>query len=89
MTDFSNSVIMPREDFVELETAAFDNSHVPSASERVGQTLQAGGVFAFMAGAVIAGTWGWAAGVDWLERRRQKRFHAKHDLVTNKSTSQD
>lgn len=89
MNDFSKSVIIPREDFVELETAAYDNSHVPTAGERVAQTLQTGGVLGLMAACVVAGTWGWAAGVDWLEARRQRRFIAKHDLVTKPSPSQD
>lgn len=88
VTDFSNSVLVPRDHFTELETAAYDNSHVPTAGERVASTLQTGGVLGLMAAAVVAGTWGWAAGVDWLEKRRQRRFIAKHD-VTKKSDSQD
>lgn len=86
---FSNSVIVPREDFIELETAAYQNNHVPDAAERVGQTLQTAGVFALMTAAVVGGTWGWAAGVDWLEKRRQARFAAKHNLTTKKAPQAD
>lgn len=86
MSELSNSVIIPREDFVELQTAAFDNSHVPDARERVAQTLQTAGFFGIMAGAVVAATWGYATGVDWLEKRRQKRWDAKHEKIVNSPT---
>lgn len=75
MTDFSNSVIMPREDFVELSQVAFDNHHIPSFGERVANTAQVTAVFGGMAAAVAVGTWGWAKAVDWLEDRRTKRAH--------------
>lgn len=73
MTDLSNSVIIPREDFIELQTVAFDNSHVPSAGERVGQILQNTTVFAGIALAFAGATWGWAKANDWLEERRHQR----------------
>lgn len=71
--NLSDSVIMPREDFIELYTVAFDNHHVPSIGERVANTTQTTAVFAVMAGAVTAGTYGWSKCVDWLETRRHNR----------------
>ena len=73
MTDLSSSVIMPREDFIELSTVAFDNSHVPTAGERAGTVLQTFGIFAGMAAAVAGTTWVCTKAVDWLEERRLKR----------------
>ena len=80
MSDLHDSVIMPREDFIELSTVAFDNSHVPSASERVANVLQTTFLFGAMAGAVAAGTWGWAKATDWLEERRTARFVRRYNL---------
>lgn len=73
MTDLSQSVIIPREDLIELQTAAFDNSHVPTVGERVGNTTQALVTFAGIAAAITGATWGWAKANDWLENRRHKR----------------
>lgn len=73
MTDLKNSVIMPREDFIELSTAAYDNHHVPSAGERIGSTLQNTILFAGIAATVTAGTWGWAMALDWRESRKLRR----------------
>lgn len=73
MNDLSNSVIMPRDDFYELSTVAFDNSHVPSASERAATVLQSTLLFAGLAAAVTAGTVGWSWAVDRLEQRRHAR----------------
>lgn len=73
MTDFSNSVIMPREDFIELSTAAFDNHHTPPLSERAASTAQTTFIFAAMAAAVTAGSWGWAKAVDWREKQAHER----------------
>ena len=71
--DFSNSVILPREDFVELQTAAWDQTP-PTASERAASILHTTILVGSIAGAVTAGTWGWAKAVDWLEERRIKRM---------------
>lgn len=74
--NLSDSVIMPREDFIELSTVAFDNSHVPSLGERVGQTAQTTLIFAGMSAAFLAASWGRMKAQDWLEERRLKRFTA-------------
>jgi len=83
MSDLSNSVIMPREDFVELSTVAFDNSHVPSASERVASVAQTTAVFGVMGAAIIGVTWGCTKAVDWLEERRLRRMKAESEINTN------
>ena len=73
MTDLSNSVIMPREDFVELSTVAFDNSHVPSAGERIASVTQTTAVFAVMGGAIVLVTAGCTKVIDWYETRVHNR----------------
>jgi hypothetical protein len=83
MKDLSESVIMPREDFYELSTVAFDNSHVPSATERVGQSIQTIAVFGALAGAVGAATWMCVKAQDWLETRRLKRMHAPEQFIND------
>ena len=62
---------LPREDFLELTAAANDNK--PSAGERIANTAQAGIIFGFMAGGVVASAFGIAKATDWLEERRVKR----------------
>ena len=71
--DLSSSVIMPREDFIELSQVAFDNSHVPSFGERVSSISQAYAIMAGAAGAVVMATWGWTKAIDWLEQKRRDR----------------
>jgi hypothetical protein len=77
MADLGNSVIIPREDFLELQTVAFDNSHVPSFGERAGAITQTLAVFAGVAGMVTFATWGWAKANDWREKRQYERELAK------------
>lgn len=73
MNDLSNSVIMPREDFIELSTVAFDNHHVPSASERAGLILQNTALFAGIGAAIVATAYGWSWAKDRFDRRRHER----------------
>lgn len=68
MSDLKNSVILPREDFLELQTAAWDPNSL-TVNSRIATTVQTTLVFAAMAGAVAAGTWGWAKAMDWKEKR--------------------
>lgn len=85
MTDFSNSVIMPREDFIELTAVAYDNSHVPTLGERVAQTTQTTAIFGGMTLAVVGASWGWAKAMDWLEERNYKRkIRALEDITVPK-----
>lgn len=73
MTDLNNSVIMPREDFIELSTVAFDNSHVPSFGERTGSIIQTTFVLGAVAASVTAAAWGISKATDWLENRQHER----------------
>ena len=75
MSDFSNHVIMPREDFVELSQVAFDNNHVPSLSERTASVAQTAAVFGILTGFIVGSSWGWAKAIDWLEQRKFDRAH--------------
>lgn len=73
MTDLNNSVIMPREDFIELSSVAFDNSHIPSAGERIGSVVQATAVLSAFAGSITAIGWGISKAIDWNEKRKHER----------------
>lgn len=73
--DFSNSVIMPREDFIELQTAAWDQLPL-SVKDRVATTIQTTSICLGIATAVVAGTWGWAKAMDWLDQRTHDRKYA-------------
>lgn len=77
-TQLSESVIMPREDFLELSAAAYDPNST-TFQTRLASTAQTTIVFAVMAGAVTAGTYGWAKAVDWLEMRRAARKSALNE----------
>lgn len=57
MIDFSNSVIMPRDDFEELTTVAF-GQHT-SLGERTASVVQTFLICATLAGAFIAATKSW------------------------------
>lgn len=74
----NESVIMPREDFLELSEAAW-NQPTPTLGERAATTVQTTLVFAGMAAAVTAGTYGWAKAIDWLEMRRAARKSALNE----------
>lgn len=74
--NLENSVILPREDFVELQEAAWAQ---PTATlgNRVASTLQTTIICFSAAAAVTAGTWGWAKACDWKDERALAR--AKED----------
>lgn len=72
MTDLNETVIMPREDFLELQAATYDPNSTTLAT-RAASTAQTALVFGSMAGAVVAGSWGWAKAMDWLEERNFQR----------------
>ena len=74
--DFSNSVIMPREDFIELSTVAFDNNNPVPIKERLATTAQTTATCAIIGSAFVLGTWGYVKAHDWLEEKRFKRATA-------------
>jgi len=85
MTDLANSVILPREDFIELSTVAFDNHRIPSIGERTAQAAQTTIVLSALAGAATVAAWGVMAANDWFERRQYERKLAekKFNLENN------
>jgi len=72
--DFSNSVIIPRDDFVELETAAYSQTN-KSIKDRSLDTVQASVIIVVIGGAFAASAWAWAKANDWYEKKaREKRL---------------
>lgn len=77
--DFSNSVILPREDFIELQ----ENALTPlSAGQRIAGTVQTTIIFGALTAASVAGVYGWAKIMDWLEERRFQRTMRKNAQTT-------
>jgi hypothetical protein len=78
--DLSNSVIMPREDFLELQ--AVSSSQTPTTtSDRLATTAQTFAFFAILAGSVTAGSWGWAKAMDWYDSKKFDREIANAERV--------
>lgn len=67
--DLSSSVIMPREDFIELTTCAF-NQPPTSPAERVAVTLQTTIIFAGIAAAFSGATYVWYRLMSKLESEK-------------------
>ena len=63
-------VVLPREDFNELNTAAHTD---PSVADRLASTTQTFFVFGAVAAGVTGAAFGVAKATDWLEERRYKR----------------
>lgn len=72
--DLADSVIMPAEDFAELQLAAWSPSPKPTAGQRLGSTVQTIVVSAALSGAVAAACWGWAKAMDWREEKTFQRM---------------
>lgn len=85
MTDFSNSVIMPREDFIELQTAAWDNDQ--TVGDRALATLQTTLVFTAIAGCVAASSWAYAKAMNWKDEKAFER--AMREANPDKSTKKE
>lgn len=77
MSDFTDHVIVPREDFNELQSAAFDNATI---GERVATAAQSTLFLGSAAGAFVLASWGWAKAMDWREERKFQRA-VKRDKV--------
>ncbi len=73
-------VVLPADDFREMQSAAFSQPS-PSGGERIASSAQTFFLFATIAGAVTAGSYGWASAIDWLEERRQKRADRKNETL--------
>lgn len=70
--DLSNHILLPREDYIELQERAWDNTPM-TAKDRAGSMLQTTFVLAACAGAYTAGVWMLAKSRDWLEERNFER----------------
>jgi hypothetical protein len=81
--DLSNSVILPRDDFAELQEAAW-NQPAATLKERAGGTAQMLIICAGIAGAITAASWGWAKAMDWREEKELQRAmtHPKYQNRT-------
>ena len=78
-------VVLPREDFLELQEAAMISGPT-SGSERLGSVLQTTAVFAGGSLAFTAAVWGWVKAQDWLEERKfQRRIRAGEIVEKPKS----
>lgn len=81
--ELSESVIMPREDFLELQVAAWDQTP-PTLSTRVAQATQATYVCVMLGAVVVGVTWGMTKAVDWLDERELKR-QIRKEKIRNES----
>ena len=70
--ELENSVIMPREDFLELQSVSWNQPPV-SDRDRVASVTQSTLIFAGIAAAWAAGTWGWVTAMEWKAKRDFKR----------------
>lgn len=80
--DLSQSVIMPREDFVELQEAAW-SSLPQSFGDRAASMMQTTVVCTVLAGAVVASSWGVAKAMDWYDERSWKRKKTTTETPTS------
>lgn len=82
MYDFTNSVILPREDFIELSTAAWDHHPTPVA-ERVATTIQTTIVCSVLALAFSGATWAWYKAMSKLDREQTENEIAASEARAN------
>jgi hypothetical protein len=83
--DFSNSVLVPRDDFMEMQEAAFSTPPL-STKDRIATTATTVVVSAALAGAVTAAAWGWYKAMDWYDKRaiaRQIEAHKRTEATKN------
>ena len=76
MSKFDNHVILPREDFIELQASAMESPTIP---DRIATSVQTTLALGALAGAWVGGAWGTAKALDWLEERRAKRDAEKQN----------
>lgn len=80
VSDLKDHVILPREDFIEITTAAFDTPQ--SVGARIGTTVQTTIFVAACAGAFGLGSWAYYKAADWYETRK---FQRDVDLIDHKA----
>lgn len=81
MLDLSNSVILPREDFLELTMSAFDQDPA-SLGTRVASTVQILTICFGMAASVAVGTWAWTKQLEKLEDKKLATWRAQREAKT-------
>ena len=81
MQDLSNSVIMPQEDFLMLQEAAWNQPKV-TIGDRVATDVQTLVFCTILGGAILAVTWGWHKAADWREEKHYQRS-AEADYMNN------
>lgn len=82
--ELNNSVLIPRDDFLELQLAAFNNGPTPPG-ERIATTVQTAVVFTMIAGTIAGGSWAFYKARDWFEQKsfaRQKESDYKFKTST-------
>lgn len=78
--DLENSVILPMEDFTELQATAFGQNLTPR--DRVANVATTTIMVFVFAGAITAGSYGVAKVMDWKEERKFQREMRKAGLGT-------
>lgn len=81
--DLTNHVVLPREDFIELQTAAWQQ---PELKDRVASTLQSLIVVAAVASIVPIGSWAHAKAQNWRDDKAFIRKELELDLLQERST---
>lgn len=79
--DLSTSVIIPREDFLELQEVAYDNKYPVSIADRAANTAQTIVVVGGLGTIAVAVVWGFTRITDKLDERRYKRERALVELA--------
>ena len=80
--DFSNSVILPREDFIELSTVAW-NQPPTTVGERIGTTVQTTLFFTAMTAAFSVGTYAWYRLMSKLEKEKTANAIYEAETIEN------
>ena len=83
--DLTNHVILPREDFVELQTTAYEQTQ--TIKERVVGTIHYTVVCGVTAGVVAASSWAYAKAMDWKDAKSFERELERAELNNNTYTS--
>lgn len=81
--DFSKSVIMPRDDFEELQIAAWSQVPTP-AGERVASIIHTSTVLGVLTAAFSVGTWVWYKAAEKLEEKKYANKIAEIEFEAEK-----
>lgn len=68
MSELKDSVILPREDFLELQAETY-RPNPTTRKDRMEATAQTFAFCAIVAAAVTAGSFGWAKAMEWRESK--------------------